>query len=84
MSTRSKRVTVRLNRGQLEILRELMKALRTDEVSDAVKFCIELTGLVLSIRQDYYTVGIVDAIREATMRVKKLSDTKSDENINKE
>lgn len=84
MSTRSKRVTVRLNRGQLEILRELMKALRTDEVSDAVKFCIELTGLVLSIRQDYYTVGIVDAIREATMRVKKLSDTVSDENINKE
>ncbi|MEM3994970.1 MAG: hypothetical protein QXW40_06230 [Thermofilum sp.] len=84
MSTRSKRVTVRLNRGQLEILRDLMKALRTDEVSDAVKFCIELTGLILSIRQDYYTVGIVDAIREATMRVKKLSDTVSDENINKE
>lgn len=82
MLARSKRVTVRLNKGQLEILRELMRVLRTDEISDAVRFCIELTGLILGIRQDYYTIKIVDAIEEAAMKVKKRSDTGSDKNIN--
>ncbi|MEM0261768.1 MAG: hypothetical protein QW803_12110 [Candidatus Methanomethylicia archaeon] len=79
---KSKKVTVRLNKGQLEILKELMNALRTDEISNAIKFCIELTGLILNIRQDYYTIGIVDAIEKATKIVKK-SDTLSDKSINK-
>jgi len=77
---RSKRITVRLSEGQMEILRELMRALRTGNVSDAVRFCVELTGLVLSISSEYYTLGIVGAIGEAVRRV-KASDAMSDKGI---
>lgn len=78
---RSKRITVRLSEGQMEILRELMRALRTGNVSDAVRFCVELTGLVLSISSEYYTLGIVGAIGEAVRRVKATSDAMSDKGI---
>ncbi|MEM4819539.1 MAG: hypothetical protein QXQ91_04450 [Nanopusillaceae archaeon] len=77
-----KRVTVRLEDGQLEILRMLMRALRTNEVSDAVRFCIELTGLLLNISTDYYSLRIFNILEEATRRAKKPeSDDVSDENI---
>lgn len=80
---KSRKVAVRLSESQLEILRELMKALRTTSLSDAVRFCIELTGLILSARLDYYTIGVINALEEATRRVKKVSDASSDKDIKK-
>ncbi len=80
---KTRKIAVRLSEGQMEILRELMKALRTTSVSEAVRFCIELTGLILGSRLDYYTIGVISALEEATRRVKGLSDASLDKGIKK-
>ncbi len=72
---KGKRVTVRLSDEHISTLDELRRRLKTNNISECVKFCINFTNVVLSYTP--YSDGMAKSVEEAVKRTFKICQTKT-------